>query len=146
VIALLQRCNHARVIVDGRTIGAIDRGLLVFLCAEPDDQETSADRLLERILNYRIFPDEEGRMNRSVRDIAGGVLLVPQFTLAADTNKGNRPGFSRAAPPAFGERMFGYAWQTLNALHPRSACGQFGADMQVQLENDGPATFWLQQA
>lgn len=145
MIALLQRVNHASVTVAGECIGKVDTGLLVFLCAEPQDNEAVADRLLERVLNYRIFSDEQGKMNRSVRDIHGGVLLVPQFTLAADTRKGNRPGFSTAAAPAFGEQMFRYAWQQLQALHPNVASGQFGADMKVALENDGPATFWLQQ-
>lgn len=143
MIALLQRVNHASVTVNGEKIGAIDKGLLVFLCAEPDDTESIVDRLLERVLNYRVFADDDGKMNLSVKDIQAGVLLVPQFTLAADTRKGNRPGFSRAAPPAFGEHMFRYGWQKLRSLHDNIACGQFGADMKVALENDGPATFWL---
>ena len=143
MIALLQRCNFARVVVDDIVIGEIAKGLLVFLCAEPNDTDAIAMRLIERVLNYRVFSDEQGKMNLSVRDIGGAVLLVPQFTLAADTRKGNRPGFSTAAAPDFGQQMFNFTWQHLQSTHPLSACGQFGADMKVSLENDGPATFWL---
>lgn len=143
MIALLQRCNFARVLVDDEIIGEIAKGLLVFLCAEPSDTDAMAERLLERVLNYRIFSDEQGKMNLSVRDIGGAILLVPQFTLAADTRKGNRPGFSNAAAPAFGQQMFDYAWQHLRSIHPLCASGRFGANMKVNLENDGPATFWL---
>ncbi|NQD36159.1 D-tyrosyl-tRNA(Tyr) deacylase [Permianibacter sp. IMCC34836] len=143
MIALLQRVSSAQVSVDNVVLGAIDRGLLIFLCAEPDDREPDIDRFLNRLLDYRIFSDEAGKMNRSVRAIAGSVLLIPQFTLAADTRSGLRPGFSNAASPAVGKQLFDYAWQRLQALHPASACGRFGADMQVALVNDGPATFWL---
>jgi D-tyrosyl-tRNA(Tyr) deacylase len=143
VIALLQRVTQARVEVAGETVGAIGRGLLVLVAVEPADTDACADRLLERILGYRVFPDGEGRMNRSLRDIGGGLLLVSQFTLAADTKKGTRASFARAAPPDLGERLYDYLVQRARLTHPETATGRFGADMQVSLTNDGPVTFWL---
>lgn len=144
MIALLQRVRDARVDVAGATVGAIGAGLLVFVGIERGDSETVADRLLERLLGYRVFPDADGKMNRSVRDTGGGVLLVPQFTLAADTRKGMRPSFTPAAAPAEGERLFGHLLRQARARHTPVASGSFGADMQVTLTNDGPVTFWLQ--
>lgn len=143
MIALLQRVSSAQVVVDGKVLGAIANGLLVFLCAEPDDTTAVLDRFLNRLLDYRIFSDDAGKMNLSVRAVGGGVLLIPQFTLAADTRSGLRPSFTSAAPPALGEQLFAAAWQRLQHLHQPVACGRFGADMQVTLTNDGPATFWL---
>jgi D-tyrosyl-tRNA(Tyr) deacylase len=144
VIGLLQRVSEARVEVAGETVGAIGRGLLVLVAVQPQDTEARADRLLERILGYRVFPDAEGRMNRSLRDLGGGLLLVSQFTLAADTKKGTRASFTRAAPPALGERLYDYLVQRARIAHPVLATGRFGADMQVSLTNDGPVTFWLE--
>ncbi len=143
MIALLQRVTHAKVTVEERCVGQIDAGLLVFFCAEPADHENHIEPFLQRLLNYRIFADDKGKMNRSVRDIQGGVLLVPQFTLAADTRSGLRPSFSAAAAPQRGRELFEYAWRQLQTLHPHCAAGEFGADMKVLLLNDGPATFWL---
>jgi D-aminoacyl-tRNA deacylase len=143
VIGLLQRVTEARVVVAGQTIGAIGQGLLVLLCAEKGDTEASARKLLEKILVLRIFADDAGKMNRSVRDVAGGLLLVPQFTLAADTRGGNRPSFSAAAEPAVGRQLFDYTVAEARALHTPVATGQFGADMQVSLTNDGPVTIWM---
>lgn len=143
MIALLQRVTQARVEVAGETVGAIGRGLLVLVAVEPADTDARADRLLERILGYRVFPDGEGRMNRSLRDVGGGLLLVSQFTLAADTKKGTRASFARAAPPDLGERLYDYLVQRARLTHPETATGRFGADMQVSLTNDGPVTFWL---
>jgi D-tyrosyl-tRNA(Tyr) deacylase len=144
MIGLLQRVTHAQVVVDGAVIAAIERGALVLIGVEADDGTRQADRLLERLLGYRIFPDGEGRMNRSLRDVAGGLLLVPQFTLAADTRKGARPSFSTAAPPDTGQRLFDHLVAAAKACYPRVAFGNFGADMKVTLTNDGPVTFWLQ--
>jgi D-aminoacyl-tRNA deacylase len=144
MIGLLQRVTHAQVAVDGVVIAAIERGALVLIGVEADDGILQADRLLERLLGYRIFPDGEGRMNRSLRDVAGGLLLVPQFTLAADTRKGARPSFSTAAPPDTGQRLFEHLVAAAQARYSHVACGRFGADMQVTLTNDGPVTFWLQ--
>lgn len=144
MIGLLQRVSEARVEVAGETIGAIGRGLLVLVAVQPQDTEARADRLLERILGYRVFPDEEGRMNRSLRELGGGLLLVSQFTLAADTKKGTRASFTRAAPPVLGERLYDYLVQRARMVHPDLATGRFGADMQVRLTNDGPVTFWLE--
>jgi len=144
VIGLLQRVSRAQVNVEGACVGAIERGLLVLIGVERDDTEGEADRLLERLLGYRVFPDAGGKMNLSVRDIAGGLLLVPQFTLAADTNKGTRPGFSSAASPEEGRRLFDYVLRQARATHSPVAAGVFGADMKVTLTNDGPVTFWLQ--
>jgi D-tyrosyl-tRNA(Tyr) deacylase len=143
MIGLLQRVSGARVDVDGTTVGAIGRGLLVLACAERGDAEEQAERLLERVLNYRVFPDDEGRMNLSLRDVQGGLLLVPQFTLAADTRKGNRPSFTPAAPPEDGRRLFAHLLQRARELHAATQAGRFGADMQVTLTNDGPVTLWL---
>lgn len=144
MIGLLQRVREARVEVEGATVGAIGRGLLVLIGVERDDAEPQADRLLERLLNYRVFPDNDGRMNCSLRDTDGGLLLVPQFTLPADTRKGNRPSFTPAAPPGEGERLFGHLLNRARQQHAEVAAGRFGADMQVHLVNDGPVTFWLQ--
>jgi len=144
VIGLIQRVTHASVTVDGEPVGAIERGLLVLVGVQPDDDENRADRLLARLLSYRIFPDAEGRMNRSVTDIEGGLLLVPQFTLAADTRKGTRPGFSTAAAPEVAHRLFHYLHQQASLKHHMVARGEFGADMDVSLCNQGPVTFWLE--
>lgn len=144
MIGLLQRVSVARVVVDGATVGEIDRGLLVLLGVESADTVAEADRLLERLLNYRVFSDEAGKMNLSLRDVAGGLLLVPQFTLAADTHKGLRPSFSTAAPPERGRVLFDHVVARAQALHSSVAQGRFGADMLVTLTNDGPVTFWLQ--
>jgi D-tyrosyl-tRNA(Tyr) deacylase len=144
MIALLQRVSHAGVAVDGAQIGAIDAGLLVLVCAEKGDTEKEADALLAKLLAYRVFGDAAGKMNRSVADIAGGLLLVPQFTLAADTNSGTRPSFSPAASPQDGRRLFDHFVARARASHATVATGQFGADMKVSLTNDGPVTFWLQ--
>ncbi len=144
MIGLLQRVAHARVEVDGRTVGAVERGILVLVGVQQGDDGVRADRLAERLLGYRVFPDATGRMNLSVADVDGGVLLVPQFTLAADTKKGTRASFTSAAPPAEGQRLFDYLVQRVRAVHGNTATGEFGADMQVHLLNDGPVTFWLQ--
>ena len=144
MIGLLQRVTEARVTVSGEEIAAIGPGLLVLVGVERGDGEAQADRLLERVLTYRVFPDADGRMNRSLADTGGGLLLVPQFTLAADTRKGTRPGFSTAAAPADGERLFAYLAERARGGHGDVAAGRFGADMQVGLTNDGPVTFWLQ--
>lgn len=144
MIALLQRVSHANVVVDGAEIGRIDAGLLVLLCAEKGDSEQQADALLTKMLGYRVFSDAAGKMNLSVKDVQGGLLLVPQFTLAADTNSGTRPSFSPAAAPQDGKRLFDYALAQARLRHPQVASGQFGADMKVSLCNDGPVTFWLQ--
>jgi D-aminoacyl-tRNA deacylase len=144
VIGLLQRVSEGRVEIDGACVGKIGRGLLVLVGVERGDDEAKAERLLQRLLGYRVFPDESGRMNLSLRDIEGGLLLVPQFTLAADTRKGTRAGFSSAADPALGERLFNHLLQEAESAHHRVASGVFGADMQVGLINDGPVTFWLE--
>jgi D-tyrosyl-tRNA(Tyr) deacylase len=144
MIALIQRVSEARVDVDGETVGAIEAGLLALVAVQPDDGEAQAERLLERMLGYRIFADEEGRMNRSLADAGGGLLLVSQFTLAADTKKGMRPGFSTAAAPADAERGFMRLVELARARHPRVEIGRFGAHMKVHLVNDGPVTFWLE--
>ena len=130
--------------VDAVTIGAIDAGLMVLVCAERGDTEKQADALLTKLLGYRVFADDAGKMNRSVTDVAGGLLLVPQFTLAADTNSGTRPSFTPAASPEDGRRLFAYFAAQAAAKHAQVATGQFGADMKVSLTNDGPVTFWLQ--
>jgi D-tyrosyl-tRNA(Tyr) deacylase len=144
MIGLLQRVSEARVQVEGRIVGEIGSGLLVFVGVEQGDDEAAADRLLARLLSYRVFGDEAGRMNCSLQDVAGGLLLVPQFTLAADTKKGARPSFSAAASPEDGRRLFDYLVARTRASHPIVATGEFGADMKVALINDGPVTFWLQ--
>lgn len=144
MIGLLQRVSQASVNVDGQTIGAIGRGILVFVGVERDDDEAKSDRLLERLLGYRVFADADGKMNLSVKDIGGGLLLVPQFTLAADTQKSMRASFTPAAPAQEGERLFGYLLAQARQQHVPVASGVFGADMQITLTNDGPVTFWLQ--
>jgi D-tyrosyl-tRNA(Tyr) deacylase len=144
VKALLQRVAEARVDIAGRTVGAIEAGLLVLLCAERGDGDVLADRLLAKILKLRIFSDEAGKMNRSVQDIGGGLLVVSQFTLAADVSGGNRPSFTQAAPPEEGRRLYEYFVARARAAHPVVATGEFGADMQVRLVNDGPVTIPLQ--
>jgi D-tyrosyl-tRNA(Tyr) deacylase len=143
MIGLLQRVAQARVEVDGVSVGAIGAGLLVLVCAERGDSEAEADRLLERLLGYRVFGDAEGKLNLSLRDVGGGLLLVPQFTLAADTHKGMRPSFTPAAAPADGERLFDYFVAKARASYPAVEAGRFGAHMQVSLTNDGPVTIWL---
>ena len=146
MIGLLQRVSRADVHVDGSCIAAIERGLLVLVGVEQADSEREADRLIERLLGYRVFPDADGKMNRSVQDVAGALLLVPQFTLAADTTKGMRPGFSTAASPDEGERLFDYVVRQARAKHAGVETGRFGANMKVTLTNDGPVTFWLRVA
>jgi D-aminoacyl-tRNA deacylase len=143
MIGLLQRVSRAEVVVAGERVGAIEHGLLVLTAVEQGDCEREADRLLERLLGYRVFADAAGKMNRSVQDVGGGLLLVPQFTLAADTNKGMRPSFSSAAEPEEGRRLFEYLVQQARISHGSVAAGVFGADMKVSLTNDGPVTFWL---
>jgi D-aminoacyl-tRNA deacylase len=146
MIALIQRVTRAQVDIGGHTAGRIDRGLLALIGVEAGDSTQSGARLLERVLAYRVFPDEAGRMNLSVAEIGGGLLLVPQFTLAADTSRGNRPGFSTAAAPAVAESLFGALVADARLRHPRVKTGVFGADMQVTLVNDGPVTFHLRVA
>jgi D-tyrosyl-tRNA(Tyr) deacylase len=146
MIALLQRVTSASVVVDDETVGAIDAGLLVLLAVEPGDGEAQALRMCERLLGYRVFSDGAGRMNLSLTDTRGGLLLVPQFTLAADTRKGMRPSFTTAAPPDEGKRWFNRLVELAQAAHPRVATGRFGAHMQVRLVNDGPVTFMLRVA
>ena len=141
---LLQRVSQARVEVAGEIVGAIDQGLLVLVGVEPQDDRASADRLLHKLLNYRVFSDAEGRMNYSVQDVQGGLLLVSQFTLAADTRKGLRPGFSTAAPPQQAAELFDYVVRQAREQWPQVATGRFGADMQVHLVNDGPVTLLLE--
>jgi D-tyrosyl-tRNA(Tyr) deacylase len=143
MLALVQRVSEARVEIAGEVVGAIGAGLLVLVCAEPADTEAQADRLVAKLLKLRIFGDEQGKMNRSVQDIDGGLLVVSQFTLAADTSGGNRPSFSGAAPPALGERLYESVLRLARARHPRVASGVFGAEMRVHLVNDGPVTLPL---
>ena len=144
MISLIQRVSEAAVHVNGELVGEIGHGILALIGVERGDSERQADRLLERMLAYRIFPDSEGRMNFDVRQAGGGLLLVPQFTLAANTNKGNRPSFTSAAEPAEGERLFGYLVERARDRLPVLATGRFGAHMRVALVNDGPVTFWRQ--
>jgi len=146
MLALLQRVQQARVEVDGHTIGQIDAGLLVLVCAERGDTEVIGDKLLAKILKLRIFSDEQGKMNKSVQDVKGGLLIVSQFTLAADTSGGNRPGFGNAAPPDEGRRLYDYFVEQARASHPIVQTGQFAADMQVHLINDGPVTIPMRMA
>ncbi|KIC29250.1 D-aminoacyl-tRNA deacylase [Leisingera sp. ANG-M6] len=141
--ALIQRVSEASVTVDGEVIGATGPGLLVLVCAMAGDSEAQADHLAAKISKMRIFKDDAGKMNRSVLDTGGGVLVVSQFTLAADTRRGNRPGFSTAAAPAEGERLYEYFADQLSALGLETAKGRFGADMKVRLLNDGPVTIWM---
>lgn len=144
MIGLIQRVSRASVSVAGETVGAIDRGLLVFVGVQRGDGSAQARRLAERLLAYRVFPDAEDRMNLDVRAAEGSLLLVPQFTLAADTSRGNRPSFTRAAEPQTGRALFGELTETLIAAWPRVATGRFGARMAVSLINEGPVTFWLE--
>lgn len=143
MITVIQRVITATVTVDNQQLGAINTGIMALVAVEKDDTEKEADRLLERILSYRIFPDENGRMNLNLRTINGGLLLVPQFTLAADTNTGNRPSFTGAAAPEKGRQLFAYLHSAADTVYPGTQYGQFGADMQVALINDGPVTFTL---
>lgn len=144
MIALIQRVSRAGVSTEGRRLGEIGRGTLALIGVSRNDERAAADRLLERVLAYRIFADGEGRMNRSLREIRGGLLLVPQFTLAADTHQGTRAGFSTAAAPEVARELFGYLLERAIAAHSPVAAGEFGADMQLELVNDGPVTFWLE--
>lgn len=144
MIALIQRVTRAEVTVGSTSVARIERGILAFVGVRRGDTETAAERLLERIVGYRIFPDDEGRMNLSLREVSGELMLVSQFTLAADTRSGMRAGFSTAASPDEGRRLFDYLVNTARASLPRVATGEFGAHMQVSLVNDGPVTFWLE--
>lgn len=144
MIALIQRVTNANVRVEGQVIGQIQKGIMALIGVEKNDTREKADKLIRRLLGYRIFSDQNDKMNLSVSDVAGGLLLVPQFTLAADTNKGMRPSFSSAAPPQIGEQLFDYFVEQAINLHPVVQTGRFGADMQVSLCNDGPVTFHLQ--
>lgn len=146
MLALVQRVSEARVEVAGRAIGAIGPGLLVLVCAERGDTEAQADRLLAKLLKLRIFSDDAGKMNRSVQDISGGLLLVSQFTLAADTSGGNRPSFTQAAAPDDGRRLYDYLVDQARAAHPQVGTGEFAADMKVHLVNDGPVTIPMRVA
>lgn len=141
---LIQRVSQARVEVAGEVVGAIDQGLLVLVGVEHEDDQAGADKLLHKLLNYRVFGDDAGKMNRSLKDIGGGLLLVSQFTLVADTRSGLRPSFSSAAPPAKGQALYEYLLTQARQQHPHVACGRFGAEMQVHLVNDGPVTFLLE--
>lgn len=143
MITLLQRVSEARVEIEGEVVGAIDRGILVLVGVQAEDDEARARAFVERLLNYRVFADAEGKMNLSTRDIGGGLLLVPQFTLAADTRKGRRPSFTPAATPAQGSEIFARMLDYAESVHEPVASGCFGADMQVHLVNDGPVTFIL---
>jgi len=146
VIALLQRVREARVEIDGEVVGQIGQGLLVLLCAERGDTEAVGARVLQKILKLRVFADEAGKMNRSVQDVSGGLLVVSQFTLAADVSSGNRPSFTQAAAPDEGRRLYDDFVQQARAAHPVVQTGQFGADMQVHLVNDGPVTVPVRMA
>ena len=143
MIALAQRVAEARVDIKGQVRGAIGRGLLLFVCAEPDDDESIADKLVDKVLKLRVFADAAGKMNLDLAAVGGGLLVVSQFTLAADTSSGNRPGFSGAARPELGKRLYDRVLASASARHPVVACGEFGADMQVHLVNDGPVTIPL---
>jgi D-tyrosyl-tRNA(Tyr) deacylase len=143
VIALVQRVSRARVCVQGATVGEIGAGLLVFVCAEPADGPAQAAKLVDKLLKLRVFSDEAGKMNRSVVDVNGGLLIVSQFTLAADTSGGNRPSFSAAAPPQQGEALYEEVLRIAHERHPLVASGVFGAEMAVELVNDGPVTIPL---
>ncbi len=146
MIGLLQRVSEASVTVDGECVGKIGPGLMVLVCAERGDTRKEADALLAKLLSYRVFYDGNGKMNLNVAQVGGGVLLVPQFTLAADTRSGTRPSFTPAAPPAVARELFDYTVERARTSHPVVETGQFGADMKVALVNDGPVTFWLQVA
>lgn len=143
MIGLLQRVREARVEIAGEVVGRIDHGLLVLVCAEPADTVSTAERFVDKVLKLRVFADSDGRMNRSVVDVGGGLLVVSQFTLAADTRSGNRPGFSAAAPPVQGRALYEEVLRSARARHAPVASGRFGADMQVHLVNDGPVTIPL---
>ena len=144
MIGLLQRITEARVEVKGETVGAVGAGLLVLIGVQRGDMERQADRLLERLLSFRVFPDDDGKMNLDLRTVKGGLLLIPQFTLAADTRKGTRPSFTSAAPPQESKVLFDYLLKQARAAHDPVDTGQFGAHMLVSLTNDGPVTFWLE--
>jgi D-aminoacyl-tRNA deacylase len=144
MIALIQRVSSARVTVDEEVCGAIGVGILALIGIERGDRTVEGAKLLERVLDYRVFPDASGRMNRSLRETGGGLLLVPQFTLVADTSSGNRAGFSKAAEPIQARELFGQLVAAAQKAHAKVACGEFGAHMQVSLVNDGPVTFWLE--
>ncbi len=143
MITLLQRVSESRVEVDAEVVGRIDRGVLLLVGVQAEDDAGVAEKFVERVLNYRVFSDADGKMNLSLRDTDGGLLLVPQFTLAADTRKGRRPSFTSAAPPQHGQQIFEAMVDIARRAHDRVACGRFGADMQVHLVNDGPVTFIL---
>lgn len=143
MIVLLQRVTHANVVIEHKIIGAIDQGILAFIAIEPLDTEKEALRLSERILHYRIFEDQQGKMNLNIQEINGGLLIIPQFTLAADTKKGMRPSFTTAATPILGEKLFNYFVAKTQEKYHKIATGKFGANMQVNLCNDGPVTFIL---
>ena len=144
MIALIQRVSRASVVVDEQTIGVIGRGILALIGVQTGDSEKQAERLLQRLLSYRIFPDQHGKMNLDLEQAGGSLMLVPQFTLAADTNSGNRPSFTPAAPPAEGERLFRHLVALAGRATGGVQTGAFGADMKVQLINGGPVTFWLE--
>ena len=141
---LIQRVQHASVVVDGTTVGEIESGILLLLGVERDDDQARADKLLEKVLKYRIFSDDQGRMNLGLKEAGGGLLVVSQFTLVADTRKGLRPGFSSGASPEHGEKMYNYFVDRARKTHPDVATGEFGAHMEVVLLNDGPVTFMLE--
>lgn len=143
MITLLQRVSEARVDIDAITVGSIDQGILVLVGVQADDDQSTARAFVERLLNYRVFSDADGKMNLSLKDVDGGLLLVPQFTLAANTKKGRRPSFTSAAPPSHGQAIFEFMVEYAGEQHAPVACGRFGADMQVSLTNDGPVTFIL---
>lgn len=143
MLTIIQRVSCAQVVVNDITIGKIEQGIMALIAIEKEDTEKTAKRLLERILNYRIFADEKGKMNLSLRDITGGLLIIPQFTLAADTASGNRPSFSSAATPEQGSKLFSYFSEQARQIYPLTEFGLFGADMKVSLINDGPVTFTL---
>jgi D-tyrosyl-tRNA(Tyr) deacylase len=146
MISLLQRVSSARVRVNGETVGEIGAGLAVLVCAEPGDSAETPARVIDRLLGYRVFADGAGKMNRSLQDIGGGLLLIPQFTLGADTSSGTRPSFSSVAPPGLASSLFEALVSVARERHSPVACGVFGAHMQVELVNDGPVTFWLRTA
>ncbi|MCE2866710.1 MAG: D-aminoacyl-tRNA deacylase [Oxalobacteraceae bacterium] len=146
MIGLLQRVSEASVRVDDTIVGQIGKGLLVLLCAERGDSRKEADALLNKLLNFRVFSDAEGKMNLNLAQVQGGLLLVPQFTLAADTRSGTRPSFTPAAPPALANELFDYTVRCARQAHSQVETGRFGADMKVALVNDGPVTFWLHVA
>ena len=141
---LIQRVSSASVVVDGNCVGEIDQGILLLLGVEKEDDQSKADKLLDKVINYRIFSDESDKMNLSLKNIEGELLVVSQFTLVAETSKGKRPGFSKGASPALGEELYNYFVEAANKTGLKVATGKFGADMKVSLTNDGPVTFWLE--